>query len=306
MTEHLPAGFAARLVDRPAEGSLDGETWLAELPRRLREALEQWDLTVTGPPWWGADAVVLPVAGADEPAVLKLAFPSWHTDTEHLALRLWAGHGAVRLLRADPGRGALLLERLDPASTAADLPVEEACRAVGEVLAQLAVPATPALRRLSDHAALLAEEVAAAGAAMPRRYVEQAHGLLSELTRARDLDATVLHTGLHDGSLLRGARRPWLAVGPKPLAGEQAFEVAPMLWRRSAELGSGPAVRRALRDRVRWVCQGAGLDEERARAWAIVRTVARAARVSPARAGGDASARDELSVLVAICKAMND
>ena len=45
--------------------------------------------------------------------MLKVAWADDETEHEHLALQRWGGHGAVRLLRADPHRRALLLERVE-------------------------------------------------------------------------------------------------------------------------------------------------------------------------------------------------
>ena len=45
-------------------------------------------------------------ARAGEAAALKLTWPHAEARHEHLALRLWDGHGAVRLLAADPAAGA--------------------------------------------------------------------------------------------------------------------------------------------------------------------------------------------------------
>lgn len=296
MSEYVPAAFAAQVVGFPAAGYVDGDTWIAGLPRLLRDLLDEWALTVTGQAHWGYTALVLPVAGPDGAAVLKLSFPSLESDTEHLALRLWDGHGAVRLLRADPHRQALLLEPL-PGPDLSGVEIDEACGIVGDLLRLLAVRATPPFHRLSDRCAVMAEALDTSREAVPRRFVDQARSLLRDLSRAPDLDDLVIHTDLHYANVLAGTRLPWLAIDPKPLAGEQAYEVAPLLWNRPAELGTGTSVRWLLRRRLEIVCDHAGLDEQRARAWAIVRSVGYAMWTdSP----------DTVSLMVAICKAMND
>lgn len=54
----------------------------------------------------------------------------------------------------------------------------------------------------------------------------------------------LLHTDLHHEHVLAGDREQWLAIDAKPLAGDAAFEVAPLLWNRwdeaisSADLGT--------------------------------------------------------------------
>jgi streptomycin 6-kinase len=87
-------------------------------------------------------------------------------------------------------------------------------------------------------------------------------------------------------------------AGHRPTAGDRAFEVAPALWNRADELGTGSSVRWNLRRRLEIVCEHAGIDEERAKAWTIVREVDNA--TDPAEGSGRAS------LAVAIIKAMND
>ena len=43
----------------------------------------------------------------------------------------------------------------------------------------------------------------------------------------------LLHTDLHYANVLGAYRSPWLAIDPKPMAGDVAFEVAPALWNRA-------------------------------------------------------------------------
>ncbi|MEO7061212.1 MAG: aminoglycoside phosphotransferase family protein, partial [Lapillicoccus sp.] len=131
---------------------------------------------------------------------------------------------------------------------------------------------------------------------LPRRFVDQARRLAGELAADPAVDARLLHTDLHYENVLRSTRQPWLAIDPKPMAGDRAFEVAPAVWNRGDELGTGSSVRWLLRRRLEVVCEAAGIDEDRAKAWTIVRVVD--------------NARDEpppgISRAVAVLKAMND
>ena len=98
--------------------------------------------------------------------------------------------------------------------------------------------------------------------------------------------------------MLRGTRQPWLAIDPKPTAGDRAFEVAP-----GAVEPGGRARHRVVgplepAPPLEIVCEHADIDEERAKAWTIVREVDNA--TDPAEGSGRAS------LAVAIIKAMND
>ena len=69
--------------------------------------------------------------------------------------------------------------------------------------------------------------------------------------------------------MLRATRQPWLAIDPKPLAGEREFGIAPIV--RSSELGHGRA---AVRYRFDRLTAELGLDRERARGWTFAQTLA--------------------------------
>ena len=87
----------------------------ADLAGVAHEQCRLWELREDGAARQSAVALALPVRTSDgADAVLKVSAPAAGSEQAHLALRRWGGHGAVRLLRADPHRHAVLLERLRP------------------------------------------------------------------------------------------------------------------------------------------------------------------------------------------------
>jgi streptomycin 6-kinase len=275
---------------------------VTELPSGIRSQLEQWELRADGAPIHGSGALVLPVRTADAvPAVLKISFPDEESEHEHLVLRRWGGDGAVRLLRADPHHRALLLERLYPQSLDT-LPDIEACQVVAGLYGRIHVPALPQLRTLTSYVERWTRDFEALprSAPIPHRLVEQA------ITLSRDLAADpsdgghrVLHGDLHYGSVLSAGRAPWLAIAPKPMNGDPHYEVAPMLWHRWDELTGH--IRHGVRSRFHTLVDTAGLNEERARAWVVVRVVHEATR----ELRGDPDAA-RLTKFVALAKAVQD
>lgn len=253
---------------------------LVELPRRARELMEEWQLSADAPLVHGHRSLVVHVRTASgRPAVLKIGSPDSASEHEALALQHWHGDGAVQLLRADPRRRALLLERLH-AETLSELWDLEACEVVGERYARLHLPAPPQLRRLS---ALLGRwrsqlEALPRSAPVPRRLVEQCLGILRELAGDDATDGRLVHGDLHYGNVLAGDREPWLVIDPEPLNGDPHFEPAPMLWSRWDEVVASGDARDAVRRRFLTIVDAAGLDEDRARAWAVLRVVLHAVR----------------------------
>ncbi|MGW5638673.1 aminoglycoside phosphotransferase family protein [Streptomyces sp. NPDC003832] len=242
----------------------------AEYGERAARFLREWDLRRDGPPRSGRCALVLPVLRADgTPSVLKLQDVDDETAGEPLALRVWDGAGAARLLAHDPGTGTMLLERLDMTRPLGDLPdTRAATEVVARLLAELtAVPAPPGLRRLADLAPRLldrAESVLPAVEDGPvRRLLTDCAAAVREV--AAEPGDRLLHWDLHFENVLAAARAPWLAIDPKPLAGDPGFELLPALWNRF----EADEVRR----RFDTMTQILALDRERARAWTYGRVL---------------------------------
>jgi streptomycin 6-kinase len=304
----LPQGLLGQAVLGPAWSA-----WLDRLPRLLRDLLYEWELTVDGEPRHGYVSVVLPVrTSAGEPAALKVSFDGDDESLhEGLALQHWHGDGVVRLLRADPRRRALLLERLQVRDLT-DVEETRACEIVAALYARLHVPAFPQLRTLTSYVERWVDDLAGLGrdAPIPRRYVEQAVSLGRDLVADPGSVGRVLHGDLHYENVLAADREPWLVIDPKPMSGDPHYEPAPMLWNRWMESAVRGGERDAVRHRFFTIVDAAGLDEERARDWVVVRMVLNASwTVLDARRADralDAEDREWITRCVTIAKAVQD
>jgi streptomycin 6-kinase len=274
MSPLVPQSFSVLVSGREPEPYISGDAWLRRLPELVEVSLARWDLCLDGDSMHGMAALVLPVRRRDgSRAVLKVTWPHVQALHEHLALQHWGGRGAVRLMAANPATWTMLLERLHSERDLRDEPIDEACTVIGTLLQQLDHVALPQLSLLSARAAEMALELGSAPAAIPRRFVEQACSLLSDLLADAAIDSRMVNTDLHYQNILAADRQPWLAIDPKPLAADPAFAVTPALWNRWAEAIASGDLRAHLRRRLSIICASAGLDEERARAWSIVREV---------------------------------
>jgi streptomycin 6-kinase len=247
--------------------------WVRRLPRLTATILDEWELAVDGEPMSGWTALVVPVVtDAGERAVLKLRCPGDEEEHEHLALQRWGGDGAVRMLRADPGRRALLLERLHRRDLTA-APVLEACEIVAGLYPRLHVPALPQLRPQTSYIERWTDDLSRLprSAPVPHRLVEQAVSLGRDLVADPASVGTLIHGDLHYENVLAGDREPWLVIDPKPTSGDPHYEVAPLLCNRWDEVHGN--VRDEVRRRFHTTVDAAGLDEDRARDWVVVRMV---------------------------------
>ncbi len=247
-----------------------GRAFVEGLPALAAGFLGRWGLRLDGPAMHGMAALVLPVVRRDgTEAVLKLQVLDAETEGEPLALRVWAGDGAVRLLDHDAATGTMLLERLDAGRMLTHV---EDSRAAVLVIARLlahltTTPAPPGLRRLGDMARGMLERTPGVLARIPdpadRRLVADCAAAVREV--ADEPGDRLLHWDLHYQNVLAADRAPWLAIDPKPLAGDPGFELLPALHNRY-----DPAETRWRFDAMTDVL---GLDRERARAWSLGRVL---------------------------------
>lgn len=107
MSRFTHAGIVRPVIDIPAELAEAQEMYngaacrafVASLPALAAGFLDHRRLRLDGPAMNGVSALVLPVAGEDGTrAVPKLQLPDEETVGEPVALRVWNGDGAVRLL----------------------------------------------------------------------------------------------------------------------------------------------------------------------------------------------------------------
>ncbi|MFD3650169.1 aminoglycoside phosphotransferase family protein [Streptomyces cyaneofuscatus] len=273
-----------------------GRAFVAALPGLAGRFLEEWGLRRDGAAMYGMCALVLPVVREADgvPAALKLQLVDEETAGEPVALRAWgaAGAGAVGVLGHDPESGALLLERLDegrplsgmaggggvPGGSRLVGEAADARRAVtvlGRVLARLAaVPAPAGLRTLGD---AVERMLAAAPGVVERLADDGERRLLADCVAAvREVAGEpgdrLLHWDLHYDNILAGradAGRAgeWVALDPKPLAGDPGFELFPAL---DNLFDAGEVVWRfdALTEAL-----GMERDRGRARAWTLGRVL---------------------------------
>ncbi|MCX4982432.1 aminoglycoside phosphotransferase family protein [Streptomyces sp. NBC_00572] len=231
---HVPEELAASQAKYNGEA---GRAFIAALPERAEEFLDWWGLRVTGPSMYGVASLVLPVERVADGtrAALKMQIVDDETEGEPVGLRTWGGDGVVRLLDHDAGTGTMLLERLDearPLTSHAD--TREALGVVAGLLGRLtAVPAPEGLRRLGDIAAGMLADVPDAVA---RVGADDAAVLRDCAAAVREVAGEpgdrLLHWDLHLGNVLAAGREPWLAIDPKPLAGDPGFDLLPALMDR--------------------------------------------------------------------------
>ena len=256
-----------------------GVAWLDRLPALTKGLEERWSLEA-GPPFHNLSYnwVVPAVREDGTPAVLKLSFPGDEEfGTEAGALKVFDGGGICRLLELDADRGAMLLERLEPGAPLTTVENDEEATAVAAgVMKKLwrPAPADHDFPLVSDWAGgfdRLRKRFDGGTGPMPARLVEDAESLFADLLASQG-EPLLLHGDLHQENILTAGREPWLAIDPKGVVGEAAYDTAALL-HNPVETLDAPDPKRLLKRRIDILSGELGLDPTRVRAWGLAQAV---------------------------------
>lgn len=272
----------AALIDG-AGSTRAGAKWVARLPRLVARAAQRWGLRLDAPYGVGTAAWTAPGTTADgTPIVLKITFPHDEAMYEARALTLWQGHAAVELLAHDEGDWALLLRRAHPGTLLLDdpSPGEARLEVCLQLLRSLHTANTtgtdlPHLSAVSARWHTLARERANRWASLLSGeidIVEVGIALLGHFSQPDPhMPNVVLHGDLNPGNvLLDTPSGKWLAIDPKPMLGEAAYDLWPSLSQIGDPFRQPPAV---LAARTAHAAQMLGIPFVRICDWAVARTV---------------------------------
>ncbi|MFI2206905.1 aminoglycoside phosphotransferase family protein [Streptomyces sp. NPDC020192] len=267
-----------RLIRALGETAPDGDAWLAELPATAERAVAARELTVERVQLpGGRSSLVVLVRRADgTPAVLKLAPPRARPESERAALAHWGGLGAVQLLEAGGEEGVLLLERLHPDVSVRSLPEAKALLEAAGTLRRLWVepPADHVFETVAERTGRQAVAMRAGADADPEvaPLVDAALTAREELVAAPP-EHRLLHGTFRQSKVLSGERMPWLAVGPDPVVGECAFDLARLVRDRVEDLIATASGAATVRRRIKRLAESLEVDQDRLRGWTLFRAV---------------------------------
>ncbi|MEE1767186.1 aminoglycoside phosphotransferase family protein [Streptomyces sp. JV185] len=258
-------------------GDAAAADWLARLPALTEEALSAAGgpavERVAAP--GGRSSLVLLVTCADgTPAALKIAPPGAAPELERAALAHWNGWGSVQLVAAGPG--ALLLERLHPEVSLRSLPEAKALLEAAGTVRRLWVepPAVHGFETVAERTGRRIEPMRACAAADPalEPLVAAALAAREELV-AHSPELLLLHGNFRQSKVLAGERVPWLTVGPEPLVGERAYDLARLVRDRVEDLIASPGGPVTARRRIKKLADSLDVDRERLHGWTLFRAV---------------------------------
>ena len=82
-----------------------------------------------------------------------------------------------------------------------------------------------------------------------------------------------MHGTFRQSKVLAGERAPWLAVGPDPVVGECAFDLARLVRDRVEDVIAASSGAAILRRRIKRLAESLEVNQDRLRGWTLFRAV---------------------------------
>lgn len=249
----------------------NGKQWLADLPKRVRQieaALGLSDLKTVNNLSYN---YVMSGIQSTQSVILKLGLDIGGLKREAMALKAFDGFGAVKVLAED--EGMLLLECAIPSvSLKSSFPVNdnEAIRITCDCLNRLhhaPIPTDNEFPHIKTWLAALDKDLK-----IPSHLLQRARKLRDNLlqTSARDV---LLHGDLHHDNMLQNGER-WIAIDPKGVIGEPAFEVAAFIRNPIPKLVAlDTAALPIIQNRIRLFSKFLSIPEQKILDWCFVQAV---------------------------------
>ena len=274
--DHLSSAFKNRIIQVHGQ---TGRGWLDDLPQLRLNLLERWTLRDCLPiSDLSYNYLEFARTETGTPVVLKMSPPNKEFDTEIMALQLFNGQYAVRLLEADPLIGAMLLERVLPGDNLLSIPDDKIATQIAALLMKNLWQPAPLGNDFPSMADWCLGFQRYQGTFLgkmgpiPAALVDHAAALAAELLRDKQ-EPRLLHGDLHHLNILRGNKDNWIAIDPKGVIGEPAFEVGPLVFNPIPALLHWPGLQGVLSRRLVILAEILELDRKHLAAWSYVRMV---------------------------------
>jgi streptomycin 6-kinase len=268
--------FEKMIISRYGE---TGQEWLTNLPKLITHLAQKWDLEILEPYENLSYHYVVRVSikKNNQPAVLKIGLDEKVTQEEIATLTFYNGYGCVKLLAHHSVHSALLLEQLDPGTPLSTLFPKEDSAAVNhayEVMKQLHISQLG-----GSHVTKFRHVKDVVGAldtvnpnAIPLSLLNKARECTRRLVQSQT-NFALLHGDLHQDNILSGRGSQWVAIDPKGIIGEPAFEMASFIYNPITQLADCAKASELIHHRIVRFSKLSSIREIRIKEWAFARAV---------------------------------
>jgi streptomycin 6-kinase len=281
MPQQLPAEFVKNITGIHKE---KGVQWLEDLPYLLTQIATQWDLEISLPVENLSFNYVAPVRKNGQELILKIGVLHPELTSEIAALRLYAGHGMVKMLAVDEAKGAFLLEKLPGPMLATLFPNSdaEATQIAARIMQRLWRPVPENKKAPFPHIAdwlaglqNLRPKYSGSTGPFPEAMIVEIERLIPQLLATSPGDV-LLHGDLHHYNMMQtqdgDTNATWCAIDPKGIIGEPAYEIGAFLYNPFG-VYTHPDLENILARRLAQFSDILAIDKQRLRDWALVTNV---------------------------------
>jgi streptomycin 6-kinase len=257
---------------------IDGEKWLASIPSLIAAYEKKWHITAHSPFPLSYNYVARATARDGSSAVLKIGFPKDpEVQSEIMALAHFNGDGCAKLLKSDPRTGVFLVQAIDPGEVLSAMNDDKkATQIIAQTIKCLHKPLPENHQFIS--VGQWAQSIDRYKKRFPREgplpvsLVNQAHELFSYLI-ASSAPEVLTHGDLHHDNILSSSDQGWLAIDPKGIAAEPAYDVAAMIRNPFKKLEKVVDLAPLLSSRIEILSQALAIDPTRLLSWCIAQSV---------------------------------
>ena len=267
--------FVKHALDKGKKGA----QWLKNIPNLIRKFEEAWSIKVDAPFTLSYNYVAPATRSDGTKAVLKIGFPTdKEFQTEIDALQVYNGEGIEKLLEVDKKDAVILIERETPGISLSEIEDDEqATKIIASVMKQLWKPLRPkhkfiTIAEWAQGISRFRQQHNGTSGPLPSYLLDKAEKLFQELISS-SAPPILVHGDLHHDNILSSDRAGWLAIDPKGIAAEPAYETAAMLRNPYAKLQNNRDLEKILSRRIAILSEELNIDPLRIQQWGIAQTV---------------------------------
>ncbi len=250
-----------------------GQVWLNNLKNLVDQLAVKWGLSDLQPLKELSYNYILAGMQKEKHVILKLGFDKSAMQREAAALKCFEGHKCIKVLGADMNMGALLLERAVPGQSLKSLfpeHDEEAIKITCKImdgLHRVLFKESKQFQHISDWLSILDKDWD-----IPRQFIKKARELRDSLLQTPTQNV-LLHGDLHHGNILSCEKNKWIAIDPKGIIGEPAYEVGAFIRNPMPTLLEQNDAKNIIQRRIMLFAKNFNLDEQRIWDWVYVQTI---------------------------------
>ncbi|MDE2025382.1 MAG: aminoglycoside/hydroxyurea antibiotic resistance kinase [Patescibacteria group bacterium] len=255
-----------------------GQVWLDTIPQLISKYEKAWEIKAHHP-FVLSYNYVAPVTCRDgSPAVLKIGFPQdkeFYSEME--MLRMSEGEGMVTLLRFASLDAVALIEQCLPGKSLRTVDettaVTQAIKLMQEIWKPVPAPHTfPHIKDWGKGFTRIKTLFPGTACPIPKLLLDKGEKLFGEFCSSLT-EEVLLHGDLHQDNILSSGRELWLAIDPKGVIGEKAYETGIWLRNPFPDIVKDPNATQILKLRVERFADGLSLDKQRILGWGFAQAV---------------------------------